>query len=493
MINYTRKAVRSSVIVVAMFALGPLLAYFIRILLAHNLSAEEYGLFYSIMAFIFFFIVFRDFGLGVALTKFIPEYQTKKDFSKIKTFIIATLLFQAVFSAIVVILLLIFSRFLANNYFRTPISFQLLIVLNLFIFSTFLHSNIRNILIGFQDSKLHSIAEPLRLGLTLIFIFIFIKFGHGLLSAAYGFIFGSFTAFLILLIGGRKYFFIFTHKIKQFWKSSRQLFRFGIPMIFMGIGNTVIASLDILILTYVSSLTIVGIYNVILPTAAILLFFGKAVSVVLLPMISELKTRKDRKRIYEGLTLINRYIFLMTIPVIFVIWVLSEEIILILFGNNYVAGATALRILLLGVLFYTVAILNNAAISGLGKPKEVTKIIIISAIINIILNLILIPIFGMIGAATATSISYFFVLYFSTKKISRLVKVASPWTNWIKNVFAGFVFMLIMQIIIYLLELNILIEIVLGLSAGFLVYLFLVRVLGLFKIVEVKNLLKRII
>ncbi len=491
--NYTKKAVKGVSLVFVMIGLSSFLAYLLRIVFARNLSPSEYGLFYAVFTLMMFFLVFRDIGLGSALTKFIAEYQTKKDYSKIKTLITSAFIFQLISSSLLVISLLILSSFLATYYFKVRLASIILTILMIYIFSSLLFRITKSVLIGFQDTKWYTLAEPLRLGITLISALLFFYLGFGILSPVFGFISGVIIAFFILLIGASKYFFIFRYKIRDFWKTTKQLFSFGIPVIFTGIGNTIIGYLDVLILIYFVSLKSVGIYNVILPTATVFLFFGSAVSTVLFPMISELWGKKDKIRVAEGIRLIYNYSFVLTVPLLFAVFAFSEIFIRLLFGNEYVAGILAFRILLFGVLCYIVAVINNTAISGIGKPKIVTKIIFIAAGVNIILNLLLIPLFKITGAAIATSVSYFTVLILSTMKLSKFIEVPSSWKNWIKTVFAGFIFVLIIYLMKTLLVLNPWFEMIISLVIAGIVYILLILVMNIIDIKEIRTLVKRVL
>jgi len=190
--------------------------------------------------------------------------------------------------------------------------------------------------------------------------------------------------------------------------------------------------------------------------------------------------------------LIYNYSFVLTVPLLFAVFAFSDIFIRLLFGNEYVAGIFAFRILLLGVLCYIVAIINNTAISGIGKPKIVTKIIFISAAVNIILNLLLIPLFNITGAAIATSVSYFTVLALSTMKLSKFIEITSPWKNWIKTVFAGFIFVSIVYLMKMMLVLNPWFEMIISLVIAGIIYLFLIWVLKIIDIEEIKILIKRV-
>jgi len=445
--NYTKKAVRGASLVFLMLSISSLIAYGLRILIARSLPPEEYGLFYAVLTFMLLFLIFRGIGLGSALTKFIAQYAAEKNYRKIKTLIVSAFLFQLLSSSLLIVFFILIAKQLSISYFKSPISQNMLILLSFYVLFSFLQSLTHRTLMGFQDTKWYMLAEPLRLGFTLIAIFIFFQRGLGIMAPVYGFVVGVALSFVVLLGGIVKYSFILKYPMQDFWKTTKELFQFGIPVIFTSAGYKVIAHIDVLILTYLISLEGVGIYNVILPTAILFLFLGKAISPILFPMISELWAKKDMIRITEGLDFIYTYAFVITIPLLFAVFMFADVFIRVLFGGAYVSGILAFRILLLGVLCYIIAIVNNTAISGIGKPAIVTKIILKIALLNIILNLILIPQFKLTGAAIATATSYLTTLILSTKALMKFVKTAAPWKKWSKIFFAGLIFVLIIYLI----------------------------------------------
>ncbi|RLE44991.1 hypothetical protein DRJ22_05200, partial [Candidatus Woesearchaeota archaeon] len=80
--NYARKAVIGSLIVVVASILAQFFGYIARMFLARNLSTAQFGLFYSAMASVLFIGgLFTDLGYSSALTKFIAEFKAKGQFS----------------------------------------------------------------------------------------------------------------------------------------------------------------------------------------------------------------------------------------------------------------------------------------------------------------------------------------------------------------------------------------------------------------------------
>ncbi len=101
------------------------------------------------------------------------------------------------------------------------------------------------------------------------------------------------------------------------------------------------------------------------------------------------------------------YFVLCSIFISLVIFLFSPEILKILVPVSYLGAVKVISLLLLGVIFFGIAGVIITGISLRKKTEFVAFSVIIAAFVNIILNILLIPKWGMIGAATATAISYF--------------------------------------------------------------------------------------
>ena len=272
----------------------------------------------------------------------------------------------------------------------------------------------------------------------------------------------------------------------NFGSISKKLFLFGIPVLVTSVGSKIISDIDTLILTYFRPLSEVGIYNVVLPSAMILIVLASSLSKVIFPMTSELWAKKDKKRLSEGLRLMYKYSFVLIIPVIFTIFIFSKFFVTVFFGKEYAPGATSLQILLFGVLFFIVASINHNIISGIGQPKTVTKIILFAALTNAAVNFVLIPWLGINGAAIATTFSYLLALVLSTKMATKYIKIKFPLKEWLKSIISAVLFVFAIYLIKELLSLNPWWEIIISVTIAGIIYLTSIYFL---KIIDIKEII----
>jgi O-antigen/teichoic acid export membrane protein len=169
----------------------------------------------------------------------------------------------------------------------------------------------------------------------------------------------------------------------------------------------VFSDIDTLLLGYFVSTGEVGVYRVVYPLGELMLVFLNSFSFMFLPFLSGLHADGDfgeMKRIYQAVT---KWLFVLTFPV-FLAWTLFPGVVIkTFFGSEYVGGSPALAVLGAGFFVHASIGLNSNTITSIGETKLIPIVNLIAAVINVGLNLVLIPRYSVFGAAVATAVSYF--------------------------------------------------------------------------------------
>jgi len=347
---------------------------------------------------------------------------------------------------------------------------------------------------GFKKMVLFAGVDFVRMLLILIIVLIGLKLNYGLLSPIIAYII---TPTVLILIFG----WIFLKNIfPRFFKTElvfdrkilKKVTKYGIFVLVTNVGTIILGYTDIMVLTFFSGLTSVGLYSVALPTAMLFLYFPRAVGGVLLPLTSELWVKKKKRILREGIESLYKYSLIIIIPLVFIVLSFSDLVINILYGGNYLEASNALKILAIGMIFATLFIINTKFFSGIGKPEIVSKIVYIASIFNLIFNLILIPIFGLMGAAVTTTISYFIMMVLGLIKIKGFINIELPIKLWIKTAIIGVIFISIITFLKGIITTNVWIETAIVLIISGLIYIILLFLLKVINMNELKDLYKRI-
>jgi O-antigen/teichoic acid export membrane protein len=133
--------------------------------------------------------------------------------------------------------------------------------------------------------------------------------------------------------------------------------------------------------------------------------FAVSFSSVLYPKISSTNSEADRNRITS---IVSRNVFLITIIMAVVAFVLSDFIVNLIFSKDYTESPLLLRIMLPGFALLAVEKVLSNDIAGRGRPDLNMWLSVYNVIFNVILNLFMVPKYGVIGAAISTTITYLF-------------------------------------------------------------------------------------
>lgn len=488
--DYAKKAARRAVIVFVVSIMAAFLGFLIRMVLARGLTPSEYGLFFGVFTLIFVTKVIRDMGLDQAIVKYIPEFQVKGKLESIKNTIVTAYTLQLTVSIVFAVILIALSSFLAKNYFKNELAKPIIIVFSIIMIVSIFKQNLRQIFNGFQKMTVYALIYFSENLFILLFIFLFFYFKLGIFSPLLAYLGAYILIFLLFLPVLFKTFPLFKYKSRISKKLTKKLLKFGLPLTVSGIGDSIILYTDTLVLTYFASLKEVGIYNVVVPTAMLLAFFGSSIGQVIFPMISEMYAKNLKENIVKGINKLLKYSFLIIVPVALVMFSFPELLLKLLFGKEYIGGALTLQVLVIGLIFLVITRINIDILKGIGKPKLVTKIMLIGALVNLILNFYFIPRYGMLGAGATSLASYCLILIVSLFYLRQNIKFKFEISNWIKILVSGIFFVIIIQVIKTTISLNVYIESVVSVFLAGTVYLAMIYLLKVVDIEEILHLLK---
>lgn len=196
-------------------------------------------------------------------------------------------------------------------------------------------------------------------------------------------------------------------KNKNYNFSYYQIFARSYPMALSAIAYFIMQSVDIIILTAYEGFESIAYYSVAVKLATVTALALMSVNIVVAPKIAEIYSTNDFEKLNKLINDSARIIFIISIPILIILFVFSD-FMLGLFGANYVLARDALLLLLGGQFFSSLCGPGAIYLNMTGKQKKLNTILILGLGINVVLNLMLIPIYGIEGAAAATLISMIF-------------------------------------------------------------------------------------
>ncbi|MEM2115709.1 MAG: flippase [Candidatus Woesearchaeota archaeon] len=400
------------IIIFILTILTGIFSYSTRIILANNLSVFDYGLFFGTFSLVFFFGFLRDFGLVEACVFYINKSLSEKKIYKIKSYLAYSLIFQMLFGILIALILNVLSPYLAMNYYKTEKS-QLLI----FLFSIFFVFDAIFSLVNWGYTSLGRVDisylfQFFKFLNIFAFTLLFLKFNRNLNFAAFGYVLGALiNIFLAGMYFVLKYKKLLSEKIEKNFTYLKELFGYGIQVMISSLGSIFLINTDILVLTWLRGNEDVGYYNIAIPIFTILTTFISPIFSFVVSFVAEKFHSKNFKSIERVLSLLYNYSLLVSLPLTILFASFPELIINTLFGEKYLPAKYTLTLFSMSLWFYTLRDVNFATMVGIGKVKERSKVLLISGIVNLILDIVLVALFGKEGAAFATFLCTFLMFY----------------------------------------------------------------------------------
>ncbi len=387
------------------FALGSYTEYFvgliISILIARALSPSEYGLYSFLIWLSALGVILVNNGLSTAVIKFIAEERGKKnDVSAVFKYLRNIQLKFAVAVCIILVL--------ASYQYGYKISTEIApVILYLAIAAIFFKSTYMfyvSVAKGYENFRLLASSVLIVSPVNLILVYVIGQYysSLGLFITVYFSI--SLLYFIVMLFLQRKVRFNAKTNISDELKK-RVLLHVKTVSVNVILGFIIFKQSEVAFLKLLSSTENVAFYNVgfMLASSAMLLVPG-VFSALLLPIMSKAGVSEEGRLDYKFLTA-TRYLFFLTLPVIIIGILLSEQLISILYGSKYILSSEALRICLVAS---GVAVVAQSAISLLmstDNQKEVMKIFLLIAGINVFLDVVLISRYELAGAYFANLVA----------------------------------------------------------------------------------------
>ena len=394
--------------------------FLMYILLARLLGITDYGNYVYVLTWTNILVLISKFGLDVLLLRYVAAYEGKQAWNYLRGILVWSLK-TALFLSITINSMLLFSVWGLISYLRIEL-------INLFFLSTglillfTLSDLILSILRGLQHTILSQtiglILRPVLLGLSVLVLYA-IKLPLSGFLVMLVHICTTLLIFILLI-------FLVVHYLpsaiwsissltnKAEWRTTAFL------LLFLSGAQLIMNQTDTVMLGLMRSTEEAGIYASAARIAEGTAFGLSAFNAFAAPLIAKLYALEKKLELQRLLTMAAWGILVVTI-IAGAFLISMGKLILSLFGQEFIAGYFSLVILLLGQVVNSLAGSVGLLMNMTGNQVIIAKVIIISTLLNIGLNFLLIPYFGMLGAAIATSITVIFVnlalLWFVQQKI----------------------------------------------------------------------------
>ncbi|MEM2878915.1 MAG: oligosaccharide flippase family protein [Candidatus Hadarchaeales archaeon] len=437
--KYAKRLTKGSGMIFGALVISGITGLGLRMFLTRTFTLSDYGLLYLVFSWISFFTIFRDLGLNSALSRFIPEFMAKNEFGRIKSLILLVTGIQVLVTLPVAIFLMVFSDQIAVVMTGTASASFIIKIFTMWFFLMLFFHVFRSAFQGFQDHVPYSAMEILYITLTFCSVFIFVVWlGMGINGAALGYLSAVpilITVWLVLFYKRHKNVFKAAPLFER--EVTSRVLRYSLFIFIGGLGGVVLGYMDTIMIGMFRTTAEVGLYQAAQPITALISYFPAALGIVLLPMISEIWAKNRRETLSRALHSILKFSSLIIVPAVFVLIAFPDVALRSLFGSEYVLASVALQILTFALVLNTLLAVLQQVAAGIEQPMLTTLTVLCMSSMNLVGNLILIPPYGIVGAAVTTLASLIFGLALLSLLLRKFVKFAIPVVPILKMLIAG--------------------------------------------------------
>jgi len=429
---------------------GLFFAFIARVLVARYGTEAEYGVFSLVFVILSICATVAALGLDQGVPRSIAYARGRNDSERIRKLIPSSVQWGLIAGISLGIILFLTSEILATRIFHdVALAFPLKIcALGIPCFS--LKNVFVSIFRGFDDIKptvyFQNVLRPLLFPLFLLpvilldlpFLDVYYAYLGSLVLSCVALIFYAIKRLPVPIGLGTR---LSANPV------ARELLLFCLPLLGVAVLHLIIAWTDSLMLGALKTSTDVGLYNAAHPLAQFISTPVATMALIYMPVASGLSAEGSMPEMRRNFRLLTKWLCAATLPLFLVLFLFPETVVSFLFGAGYLPAATALKILSIGYIITNFFGPNGATLTALGEVRFIMWATLATAVLNVGLNVILIPPFGIVGAAIASVAAMALANLVGYWKLYSLAKAQPLSKNLLKPTLASLALVFLFQFI----------------------------------------------
>lgn len=388
--------------------IGRVLAYTTQVVVAKAYGPAALGFYALGTTLVWLTSVLAQFGIDTGVVRYVAHYRAEEDVSRIRGTIILSICVTFVTSLGVATLIFLGADFLANNVYQKPFMVSVLRIFSVSLPLFTLLSITAFAIGGFQTiggahkhgTYVRQVFQPL---INLVLIVIFYLLGARILGAGLAYVISMAIGCAIALYYLRRVFPQIIDGGTPAKYEPKALFSTSGPMVVANVMPYVGNWTALTVLGIFSTSSDVGIFNAASRTGTLSALVLFAFSGIFSPIASNLYKRGSLGNLGNLYKDVSLWAFTGSL-VVFLLTVFLGRDIMVIFGPAFVPGWSALVVVAGAQLFSSSVGLTDRLLSMTGHQKIVMFATVGSTILGVAVSFVLIPIYGILGAAVATAV-----------------------------------------------------------------------------------------
>jgi len=377
------------------------------IILARLMAPAEYGLYAIALIPSMTISLFRDWGIGQAMAKYIAHYKAIGKDENIRDIIAAGIIFRIIIGLALSLFSLFLASFIATSVFNRPEITSLISIASIVILAESLLTAAQSNFTGFERMELTSFTLICESIIKSTAAPLLVLVGYGALGAVLGYTFSFLVAGIIGI--ALLYFLLFKNLKKSSShltdkiKTLKKMLRYGVPLSISTILGSFLYQFYAFLMAFYCNDIMIGNYQIAVNFAMFINFFTYPIATVLFPAFSKLDPKSELQLLRTVFASAVKYSALFLVPATMAIIVLSEPMVTTLFGQKWDYAPFFLTLYVIQNLFVLFGmIIMSSFLAGVGETKILLKLSLLKLSLGIPLAFILIPTYGIIGVILGT-------------------------------------------------------------------------------------------
>jgi O-antigen/teichoic acid export membrane protein len=404
--NLTATVARNSIFGIIGQLMLKVVSFLFMVMVVRRLGDTSYGKYSVVLAFVGIFAIFSDLGISPFALR-----EIAKDRHKTPSLFWNIFLLRLVLSVLVIVVTVVVAVML--NYSQDMVVGIFIASLGLCLYA--IQGPLDVVLRAYERVDYSSVFSVTNQIVFVVVGTIMLAWGKGFV----GLIIASFVGVIVVSVLSvvvivRKFGWITFAANMRTWPS---LLRAGLPFGVMELMDIIIMRMDVLILSYFKGDAAVGHYSAAYNNLILnLVLISQGFSTALFPSLSRQYATAPEKVpfIYRRAM---KYLFMLALPITVGGTILSNELVVFLYDREFAPAVPVLQVLVWGLPIMFINSLSNNLARVMGRERYSARVATVGAVVNVALNLLLIPTHGLLGSAMAKVITeivsmaqYFFIL-----------------------------------------------------------------------------------
>ena len=403
--GHLKELVRGSLAFASLRLVGAPLGYLFAVLIARIYGPSPLGMLALASTIMAVGSLFATLGMGNALLRFVAEHCARGEKATARAFYMKGVQLCTLASVVITAVVYFTAPHISEVVFKKPHLTPYIQVASLGLLPGVLFAINIETLRALKHIKRYTFMQSVAMHVLLMFFFLIGYYAFGYREVMLLILIGVFTSLVLFFVSTLLVWKEFSHiEPAPVTVSAGQMLSVSLPMLMTGALFMVMSWTDIIMLGMWRTDAEVGVYNIAMRLAMITSFPLAAINSIAAPKFAEFWGRQDMEGLKRIAQQSTRLIFWTSAPVL-ALYLLFPSFFMGIFGDEFRVGALALVILSVGQFVNAASGSVGYILQMTGKQNVLSNIVFGASLINILLNYILIPKFGIYGAATASCVA----------------------------------------------------------------------------------------